>query len=49
MKNFVSFAVAALLGLGSKVCSAADLILDPPQQAASDKPIAIIWIHGMSC
>jgi hypothetical protein len=47
MKSFVSFAVAAFLGLCS--INAAELILDPPVLSAKGKPIAIIWIHGMQC
>lgn len=32
------------------ICVMADsVILDPPSEAKSGKPIAIIWIHGMQC
>ena len=43
--NLVKLVFASLISYAT----AEQLILDPPASAASGKPVAMVWIHGMQC
>lgn len=48
-KSINSKLVAIALAFFLSAASADDSYLDPPTKYSSGKPLAVVWIHGMSC